>query len=263
MAVVNSKMFMNFVCDLKKCSKLLKAKVKKDLRNEDLDVDDMAKQLLQQLKAVHGNGVFDKADFLRDEELRKVRILPHMTVGYVADALSDGVNTRCLQQHIVMLTMMAVNADNVTEALQTVQECQNQTYAGNDKLAKVLCGLYDVEQAAPLPIAQLESMFANTRIGDLAKEIAGEIDVSSLAKLDTANPASMFSLQSLTDSNSPLASIVSSVGSKIQTKLSNGELKHEELLSEAMGMLQFVSPQMLSMFGNPGAAPPASKSGSV
>jgi hypothetical protein len=75
----------------------------------------------------------------------------------------------------------------------------------------------------------------NSKIADLAKEISKEIDVSQI-KGD--NPMDLLNFANLGDSNSVLGSIVGKVGSKIQSKLATGELKHEDLLAEAVSMLK-------------------------
>jgi hypothetical protein len=76
----------------------------------------------------------------------------------------------------------------------------------------------------------------NSKIADLAKEISAEIDVSHLASMD--NPMDFLNFGDMSDSNSMLGNIVSKVGSKIQNKLASGEIRHEELLSEAVSLLK-------------------------
>ena len=80
-------------------------------------------------------------------------------------------------------------------------------------------------------------MLKNTKIGNLAKEISEEIDLSSL-KIE--KPEDILNMKSLGENNL-LTNIISKVGSKIHQKIDNGELKHEDLMKEAMSML--------SMFG--------------
>lgn len=75
----------------------------------------------------------------------------------------------------------------------------------------------------------------NSKIGELAKEITGELDMSSL---QSADPSELFNLANITDQSSVLGNIVSKVGSKIQHKLQHGEIRHDELLAEAMTMLK-------------------------
>jgi hypothetical protein len=77
-------------------------------------------------------------------------------------------------------------------------------------------------------------MIENSKLGALAKEISEEIDLSQL-KLE--KPEDMFNLANLGSENNVLGSIVSKVGSKIQTRLSQGDIKHDELLKEAFSLL--------------------------
>lgn len=88
--------------------------------------------------------------------------------------------------------------------------------------------------AADVDVEGILKSLENSKIADLAKEISSEIDIKDLG----ANPMDMLNFANLTDSNSVLGNIVSKVGSKIQTKLSNGEMKQDELVSEAVSLLK-------------------------
>lgn len=242
--VIASKMYMALLSDLKKASKLLKAKVKKGVRDSDKDPDELTSILFSQLTA-HGSHIENLSidSMLSDNIVRNIKLLPLLNVGYVKDALTSDADITCLKQHLLMLTMVAQAPNAVTEVLTEIKLCQSPREESDkhaiSKLGKMLQASYMSGMDG------LEKMFANTKIGDLAKEIAGEVDISAMG---SAVSADMFSLQGLTDPNNPLASIINTVGSKIQSKIKNGELRQEDLLSEAMGMLKHVSPEMLSMF---------------
>ncbi len=92
------------------------------------------------------------------------------------------------------------------------------------------------DKAGPPQLDDLMQAFGNSRIAELAKEISQEVDITKLPLNE--NPADLLDFSNLSDSNSLLGSIVSKVGSKIQNKLATGELKHEELLGDALSMLQ-------------------------
>lgn len=77
-------------------------------------------------------------------------------------------------------------------------------------------------------------MLKNTKIGSLAKEISEELDLSSL-KFDKPED-----ILNMGGDNNLLTNIISKVGSKIHQKLDNGDIKHEDLMSEAMSMLSMV-----------------------
>lgn len=84
-------------------------------------------------------------------------------------------------------------------------------------------------------MADVMRALENSKIAELAQEISKEIDLSSLPMDD---PSKLFNFADLGDKNSVLGSIVGKVGSKIQSKLASGELKHDELLGDAMSMLK-------------------------
>lgn len=77
---------------------------------------------------------------------------------------------------------------------------------------------------------QLPAFIANTKIGEITREIVDDLDLS---KIQIEKPEDLLDFKK----NNVLGDIVSKVGTTFQKKLEKGELKHEELLSEAMGML--------------------------
>jgi hypothetical protein len=80
----------------------------------------------------------------------------------------------------------------------------------------------------------------NSKIADLAKEISKDIDVSAL-KAD--NPDEILkNLFSGNGENNVLGNIISKVSTSLTDKISKGEIKHEELLSEAMSMMNMFGP---------------------
>lgn len=97
-----------------------------------------------------------------------------------------------------------------------------------------------------VPAAGAADMLKNTKIGSLAKEISEEIDLSSL-KIE--KPEDLLNPSNLMGGNNVLTDIIGKVGSKIHQKIDKGEIKHEELMSEAINMLG-----MLGKGGDSGAA---------
>ena len=79
------------------------------------------------------------------------------------------------------------------------------------------------------------SAFGDSKIASLAKEISKDIDVSSLK---TDNPDDMLkNMLNFGSENNVLGNIIQKVSSTLNNKISNGELKHEDLLGEAMSMM--------------------------
>jgi hypothetical protein len=75
----------------------------------------------------------------------------------------------------------------------------------------------------------------NSKIGQLAQEITHDIDID---KLNIKDPSELLNIESMfSGDNNVLGDIISKVGNKVAAKISSGELKHEDLLSEAMSMM--------------------------
>ena len=77
-----------------------------------------------------------------------------------------------------------------------------------------------------LNLPQLEG----TKIGNMAKEISEELDMSNL-KIE--KPEDVMKLIT----SDALGNIIGKVGSKIQEKISSGEVRREDLVSEAFNMM--------------------------
>lgn len=92
----------------------------------------------------------------------------------------------------------------------------------------------------------LFGMLGNSKIANLAKEISQDIDVSALK---TDNPEDLIkSMLDFNSGNNVLGNIIQKVSSSLNNKISNGELKQEDLLGEAMSMM--------NMFGGSGGGNP-------
>ena len=88
----------------------------------------------------------------------------------------------------------------------------------------------------------------NSKIGQLAQEITKDIEID---KLNINDPSELLNMESiLSGENSALGDIISKVGNKVAAKISSGELKHEDLLSEAMSMMGKLNGGMGGMGGN-------------
>jgi hypothetical protein len=96
----------------------------------------------------------------------------------------------------------------------------------------------------------------NSKIANLAKEISEEIDISNI---NIEKPEDIMKMMDFSGSNNVMGDIIKKVSSKISNKIQNGELKQDDLLSEAMGMMSMMGGKggglgglgnLASMFGN-------------
>ena len=76
----------------------------------------------------------------------------------------------------------------------------------------------------------------NSKIGELAKEISEDIDVS---KLNVKEPEDLLNIDQMFNGENSglLGDIINKVGTKITDKIQNGDIKQEDLLSEAFSMM--------------------------
>ena len=94
------------------------------------------------------------------------------------------------------------------------------------------------EQSPPTD-PQLENLFGDSKIGELAQELAGEMNIADLGLTDDMNENPGKLLESLMsgDNSQNLMSMIQTVGSKIQNKISTGEVNEQQLLTEAQNMM--------------------------
>jgi hypothetical protein len=115
---------------------------------------------------------------------------------------------------------------NMVKSLSEENENQNQN--GDENNSEKLSG----------------GMFENTKIGEIAKELASEINfeefsegLGSLGESDNPDPSKLFD-NLIGKDPMKLMGLIQNVGSKIQDKISNGQINEQELVSEAQNMMQ-------------------------
>lgn len=88
-------------------------------------------------------------------------------------------------------------------------------------------------------------LFENTAMGSIAREVAGELDLSKLANIssiqDLLNPGQNGDVMNV------IADIVGKVGTKLQSRISSGQVNQQTLMQEAMNVL---GPTMSSLMQN-------------
>ena len=140
-----------------------------------------------------------------------------------------------------------VGKDIFDENIKKVLECLNQVNKTDIKDD-------DEDDETSMPNDIGADILQGTKIGNLAQEISKEID---LKELNIEKPEDILNL----GNNNMLGNIINKVGSKMQEKIDNGELKHEDLIKEAFGMFNsmgksspmFNNPMVQNLFKNMGA----------
>jgi hypothetical protein len=110
----------------------------------------------------------------------------------------------------------------------------------DDLLTKLLTGLYDAvneQEKQEMPQSMLDALanLEKSKIGSLIHEVAQELDQNSF---DTSNPAEWLNFANISNPNSFLSSAIGKFGSKLTSKMQSGEIKQEELLTDALSLVK-------------------------
>ncbi len=92
---------------------------------------------------------------------------------------------------------------------------------------------------------KFEDSFLNSNIGNLAKEISQDLDLSDLKSMESPDDL----MKSLMGGGAEggLGNLIQKVSSKLQAKLSSGQLNEEALMKEATQMMSMLNPALASM----------------
>lgn len=144
---------------------------------------------------------------------------------------------------------------NIVKVLQAVDTGDLMLSIEDEKIKKVLTYLQEIRHKKIKDKSGIDMKFIeDTTIGKLAKEILQDVDVGKLQKAMGEN-GDVF--KAIGDPDSGFADIITNVSKKMATKISNGELKQENLIQDA---LKFAS-SMPNLFGA-GAGAGAGNNGS-
>lgn len=140
----------------------------------------------------------------------------------------------------VRILSMVQKGEDATSELQDIIDDDVRKLSSKIKTFATTDGVKIDETADTLPVPPTEFMesIENSKIANLAKEISQEIDITNL-KFE--NPEDIAKLMDFSGSNNFLGDIVSKVSTKLTEKISSGELKQEDLMSEAMSMMSMLN----------------------
>lgn len=269
-----NKFFSGFLRDIKELHEDLKSAVKASYHVIDKSSNEYCEYFKDHVYMCKG-ALVDKN--FEDEELVLKNVCKGVTVGDIFKHCVDETQKNLVINSLLILTLFAwlTYDDDVTlnvavELLGLIQRGESEQYMKrrndvfDDNLQEILDAIHDyggktrvdVENASveaeetrdsstsegdgtTFDPSTIFEQLSNSKIADLAKEISKDIDVSSLK---AENPDDL--LKNLFTGNGEqnvLGNIISKVSNTLNEKITNGELKHEDLLSEAMSMM--------SMFG--------------
>ena len=271
---VFNKFFSSFLKDLKEVDEELRTLVKASYKVVDKTsaehCDLVVNNVIPHLALL-------KSGSLDDESLRSSQFAKDITLGIIFDKINqegkDGekviimnyIYTMVLFAHMSTLEDENELFAQVVRVLGYIQSGNLQEYANekddiiDDDIKELLEKIKEFGGSVPKVdikkesgvggIADMLGAFENSKIADLAKEIAKDVDVSSLK---TENPDDMIkSMLDFSSGNNVLGNIISKVSSTLNNKITSGELKHDELLGEAMSMMNIFNDGKNPLASNP------------
>ena len=184
------------------------------------------------------------------EEVGGVEIFTNISVKQIQRLIND--NFLC--HHFLTVFYLFKNDlsdEEVKKYIKIFQESSEELLneienEGNKKMIARLNSLKtkNIKDKTNLNMAGME----DTMLGKLAKEILEDVDIDKLQKSIGDNGDI---LKAIGDPNSGFSDLISNVSRKMATKISNGELKQENLLQDAMKFASI----MPGMFGNQSGGP--------
>lgn len=230
------------------------------LENTSLNSDNFAKEYMTSIEKYHSE-IANKNDklFKGDDSVLILKDLDFRELW--SKDLSD--NTRenvwkYLQTLYVLGRKIITDDEDVSKMLDELNSSDKETMAKHQKeMMDMINNMsqlkQDPEESKPSP--EVENLFNNGIISDIAKELTGELD---LDKMDMGNPKNMneaFSNIMGGGGGNNFFNLISKVGEKIQKKVESGQINQGDLIKEAQKMMSGLkNPEQMakSMAGNRG-----------
>jgi hypothetical protein len=169
------------------------------------------------------------------------------------DATADEETVDVLGKSVLEILTKKQKGEDVSEDASNILHDDIQAIIGKIKRVD-LGGDVPKPEGAPCenPFTSMFKGMENSKICNLAQEISNEVDVS---KIKADSPEDIMKLLDFSGSNNIMGDIIKKVSSKMHEKLSNGELKQDDLFSEAIGLMGKMSGGngggLGSLFNNP------------
>jgi hypothetical protein len=168
-----------------------------------------------------------------------------ITVGDITRILRDNYlcHHYCSVFYIFRNDITEEQSEHIVKILQTINNKELLEKIENDDFKSIITRLENLRNDTIKNKAGIDmKCIEDTSLGKLAKEILDEIDISKL-KESMGEDGDV--LKAIGDPNSGFSDLLTNVSKKMATKISNGELKQENLLQDAMKFASF----MPGMFG--------------
>jgi hypothetical protein len=277
-----NKLFSSLLKDLKEVDESLRHIVKAEYKVIDKTSDEHCNFFRENIFSSFEKLKNEDLDAEVNERLICRGISLSNVLKYIDD---DDVDTRAIvMNYVYTLTLFAylygmditdeegdILLNQVIEVLGQIQHDDSSTEIDSDILDDDVNTLLNVIKKYPASVpgsasqpsdanddtldpASIFASLGDSKIANIAKEISKDIDTS---KLKADNPDELIkNMFDFSGGNNILGNIVQKVSTTLNDKISSGELNHEELLGEAMSMMNLFGGKggnagMAGMLNNP------------
>lgn len=186
-------------------------------------------------------------EFVKDtaEPFRKEQMVYLNKLSYIAILLMSEERDKSEEQSI-----------DTSLLYKFVMNVQTLDGTDMDNLMKSLESAFDPENTTSGTGSGHSALLHNPLLSSLAEEISQEITIPDAFK-NIESPQDIFKLMMNKDGKSFMEDMVKTVGSKIQSKIKNGELNEQDLFQQAQMMMGSVfnnNPMFGNLFGGGGGA---------
>jgi hypothetical protein len=186
-------------------------------------------------------------DWFLADNVKDVCIYKNISVSSIRKLLNDDF----LCHHfftVFYLFMDELSDDNVKLYLSVLQDTKNEIsldIISNELHKKLISRLNELKTNKEKDTTGIDmSQMEGTMLGKLAKEILEDVDVEKLQK-SIGDKGDI--LKAIGDPDSGFSELISNVSRKMANKISNGELKQEDLLQDA---IKFATAMPGGLFGS-------------
>jgi len=258
-----NKIFSSFLKDVKEVNDELRKKVKQSYKVIDKTSGDYCDLFV-------ANVIPTMQEILNGSGMLETQVCKDITMKDIFTAVSeDAEATKIMKSYLYTLMLFAYMSTledeeelltQVVKVLGLAQEGKKDEFTTevedviDDDIKALLVKISDCGVVSKTPVnmddpSSLLGALGNSKIANLAKEISQDIDVSALK---AENPEDMIkNMLNFGSSNNVLGNIIQKVSTTLNDKISNGEIRHDELLGEAMSMMNMFGGEGNPFMSNP------------
>jgi hypothetical protein len=211
--------------------------VLKSIKEHYITLDKSSDEYLIYLKQQITDDIWDKyldPEYNWMDENKNIELYKDINLGDINKLIQDDY----LCNHFITVFYIFKNdlsndvSSQIVKILQTIDSKDLISELEDENIKKVLTQLYEIRNKKIKEKSGIDMNFIeDTTLGKLAKEILEDVDINKLQKSMSENGDV---LKAIGDPDSGFADIITNVSKKMATKISNGELKQENLIQDAM-----------------------------